>query len=220
MGICFSNYRWSYFFPGFLYAAPSASGSPSSVSEEDAEISRRLYQIFDTIGQSFLQSSSEIEAFRYNLNTLSIWNQRHQVYSRMVIDLKLFDGFMSVLIQVLSTKSHELLKEDIIFAIYEMALVDYERFWQQFLISNLQSNFPLLNNDQRLCLAGKFKPKESSGGQGTHGRSGDKIDLTGFNMTMTAFIDDLRYYHFVDEFTKASGMADPANPQPIVGSPQ
>lgn len=218
------NYRWNYFFPGFLYAAPSASGSPSSVSEEDAEISRRLYQIFETIGQSFLQS--DLEVFRFNLNTLAIWNQKHQIYSRMVIDLKMFDGFMSLLIQVLASKSHDLLKEEIAFNLYEMSLVDFTRFWQVFLIQTLQKDFPVLSPDQRLFLAGKFKPKEGSSSSNTS-RSGDKIDLTGFTMSLYRFVDDLRYYHFYDECMKAANNGNnnaatgpqQQQQQTIVGSP-
>lgn len=197
------NYRWNYFFPGFLYAS-TPSGSPSSISEDDAEVSRRLHQIFQTIGQSFLQS--DLEIFRFNLNTLSVWNQKNQIYSRMTVDLKMFDGFMAVYLQVLANKSHDLLREDIAFNLYEMALVDYQRFWQVFLPQTLQKDFPTLTTEQRNSLAGKFRPKDSNISR----IRVDKMDLTGFTMTLYKFIDDLRFFHFHNECTNSN---DPAKLQ-------
>jgi len=194
------NFRWSYFFPGFLYQAPSESGSPSPpLTEDEAEINRRLTQIFESIGHSFLQS--DLELFRFNLKTLSIWNQKHQVYNRMAIDLKMFDGFMSVLIQVLARKSHDLLKEEIASNLYEMSLVDYARFWQAFLPQTLQKDFPQLNVEQREVLACKFKPRNSRPGVTTNNgmmssRSAEGMDLSTFSINLCKFIDDLRYLHF------------------------
>lgn len=190
------NFRWNYFFPGFLYSAPPATGSPGPpVVEEEASVSRRLYQIFESIGHSFLQS--DLEVFRFNLSTLSIWNQKHQIYNRMAIDPKMLDRFMAVLIQVLARKSHDLLREEIACNLYEMSLVDYARFWQVFLQQTLQEHFPQLNSDQRLSLTGKFKPKTVSGNG--FSRSGEGIDLSSFSMTLYKFVDDLRYYHFCIE---------------------
>jgi hypothetical protein len=192
------NFRWNYFFPGFLYQAPPSSGSPSPpLTEDEADINRRLTQIFESIGHSFMQS--DLELFRFNLKTLSVWNQKHQIYNRMAINLKMFDGFMGVLIQVLASKSHDLLKEEITFNLYEMSLVDYTRFWQAFLPQTLHKDFPQLDQEQRSALAAKFRPKVGSFSPVsgiTNSRSADGLDLSTFTVNLNKFIDDLRYVHF------------------------
>lgn len=64
--------------------------------------------------------------------------------------------FLSVLIQVLIHKSHDLLQEEIALTVYNMAAVDFNSFYDSFLTQFL-SICDNLDSNQRTVLCQNFK---------------------------------------------------------------
>ena len=109
--------------------------------------------------------------------------------------------FLSVFIEVLIQKSHDLLNEEITLAIFHMASVDFNAFFKQFLLDFLNKSKGLDPN-QRIQLHSGFKDDVVS-----------KMirifffffqfflkyffllqDLPSFTINLQRFISDLRYY--------------------------
>lgn len=64
--------------------------------------------------------------------------------------------FLKVLMQVLIQKSHDLLQEEIVISIYNMAAVDFDAFFTDFLPHFLAS-IEGIDNSQKAVLAKNFK---------------------------------------------------------------
>ena len=67
--------------------------------------------------------------------------------------------FLNVLIQVLLSKSHDLLAEEIGITVYNMASADFEAFYSNFLPQFLQNSVGLDDN-QKAILATNFNTEE------------------------------------------------------------
>ncbi len=70
--------------------------------------------------------------------------------------------FLSVLIQVLVHKSHDLLQEEIGVAVYNMAAVDFDAFYANFL-PHLLTTCEGLDDNQKAVLAANFKLEKVRG---------------------------------------------------------
>ena len=223
------NYRWSYFFPSLHHLVRSlnsssnrnqqeiSQASTSSPSSQDSTVaSKRLDQIFQSVGQSFLQS--DLEVFKFNLASLTLWNEKHGFFTKVATQFPhVFDQFMMVLFQVLLQKSHDILRDDISLVLCDMAKVDFGKFCNKFLPDFLTLHFLALTEEQRELLLGKFKC--ATGGGGGHGdfmmsgsrhrtdlnKGGDSaIDTPTFTLMLGRFVDDLRFYHFIIECERMS----------------
>ena len=64
--------------------------------------------------------------------------------------------FLNVLVQVLVCKSHDLLQEEVGITIYNMASVNFDGFYANFLHHFLQ-NCELLDTSQKAILSANFK---------------------------------------------------------------
>lgn len=64
--------------------------------------------------------------------------------------------FLNVLMQVLVHKSHDLLHEEIVVTVYNMATVDFDRFYAEFL-PHFLSSCEGLDSNQRNILVTNFK---------------------------------------------------------------
>ena len=64
--------------------------------------------------------------------------------------------FLTVLLQVLVQKSHDLLQEEIVISVYNMAAADFESFFSNFLPQFLTS-LTGIDNRQKTFLANNFK---------------------------------------------------------------
>jgi len=177
------SYRWTYFFPTLVPQAQTAT---------EELIAKRLDQIIQSIGHSLQEP--DLELFRYNLTTLSIWNEKHFLYSK--ISGKVVTQFMTVILQVLVGKAHELHREEMGRALHEMAAIHYVQFRTLFLSDFLQSNFPSIPHDQRNSLLTKFSGEKL---QRTTRDETEGIDLPSFTLVLNNFIGDLRHFNFLDE---------------------
>ena len=90
--------------------------------------------------------------------------------------------FLSVLIQVLVAKSHNLLREEIGVCVFHMATTDLPSFSSTFLPSLLQ-RLEGLDDNQRQCLVGAFRAES---------------DLPSFLSSLERLVTDTRYYQLVN----------------------
>ncbi|XP_021344225.1 exportin-6-like, partial [Mizuhopecten yessoensis] len=131
-------------------------------------------------GQSFLQS--DIEVFRQNLNSLQQLNSKWRLYQKPIFkDVMLFQ-FTSVLLQVLVHRSHDLLQEEIVMTIYNMASVDFGKFYSEFL-PRFVGDYDGLDANQKTILGQNFRLDQ---------------DLPSFMQSVQRLVNDLRFYKLVN----------------------
>lgn len=214
------NYRWNYFFPSNLTRniglSSVSSAMPAQSPEPNTEAATQLNQILQSVGHSFLQP--DLEIFRFNLASLSSWNEKHKLYSRLSDRQEYLNQFMTLFIQILIQKSHDLLREEIATVLFEMASVNYERFYKDFLPQTMAHNFPQLSVEHRVVLVEKFSAiktnTEHFGPHASGSSSSFSCDLPTFTQNLNKFVDDLRYFHFCIECNTA--ISQPQQMQPNV----
>lgn len=166
-------YNWRHFFKSSVMR--SLMGAPSPASDR---VLHRVHflAILQAFGQSFMQP--DISIFKQNLAALESLNEKWKLYQKPVFTETLIVQFLTVLLQVLIHKSHDLLREEITIAIFNMASVDYEAFFSRFLLEFL-AKIEDLDANQREKLKDTFKTD---------------TDLPTFTSNIARFISDLRYY--------------------------
>ena len=87
-----------------------------------------------------------------------------------------------IVIQVLIAKSHNLLREEIGLAVYNMAATDFPGYFASFLPAFLAATGQL-DDSQRQILAAGFRPE---------------TDLPTFAASLDRFVTDLRFYQTVN----------------------
>lgn len=166
--------NWRYYFKGSLLAAVN------NQNNEQMENAAQFVAIMQAFGESFLQP--DIALFRQNLESLEMLNTKWKLYHKKVFREMMLFQFLNVLIQVLLQKSHDLLQEEIAISIYNMASVDFDNFYSNFLPHFLSSCEGLAAN-QRSVLGQNFKL--------------DK-DMPSFTQSVHRFVNDLRYYRLIN----------------------
>ena len=168
------THNWTYFFK------PSLPGVNKQVAVQGGEHKDQFIAVMRAIGQSFLQQ--DIEVFRDNIATLELLNSKWRLYDRPGFKETLLAEFLSVLIQVLVAKSHNLLREEIGVCVFHMATTDLPSFSSTFLPSLLQ-RLEGLDDNQRQCLVGAFRAES---------------DLPSFLSSLERLVTDTRYYQLVN----------------------
>ena len=169
-------YNWRHFFKSSAVkklmegSLEQSTGLDSGMQEQT-----RFINILHAFGQSFLQP--DISVFKQNLAALEDINAKWKLYHKPVFTQHLIVQFLTVLLQVLVNNSHNLLKEEITMALYNMALVDFQVFFNEFIVQFLESQE--LDQNQKEMLKTSFKTD---------------TDMPSFNSNMNRFIGDLRYY--------------------------
>lgn len=188
-----------------LHQQNASSEASSSQQHQDQLVSKRLDQILQSIGHSFLQQ--DLEVFRYNLGTLSLWNEKHNFYVKL--SQKVITQFMTVLLQVLIHKTHDLHREEMGGVLHEMASTDYVHFHKNFLPDFLSQNFASIPPDRRNFLILRFS-SDGSCCKVTNSRDENRdqgIDLPTFKTMLNRFIEDLRHYYFLAECSRLCNQA-------------
>ncbi|XP_070580061.1 exportin-6-like [Ptychodera flava] len=163
-------YNWRYFFRASVLDKLQSGGN------ESIENQPQFIAIMQAFGQSFLQP--DIAIFKQNLEALETLNTKWKLYYKKFFrELMLFQ-FLNVLLQVLVHKSHDLLQEEILITVYNMASVDFDSFYGSFLHQFL-SACDGLDDSQKTILGTNF--------------SLDK-DLPSFTQSLRRLVNDLRYY--------------------------
>ena len=169
-------YNWRHFFKSTAVKKLMEGSSEQALGiEGGSEEQARCLNILHAFGQSFLQP--DISVFKQNLAALEDINAKWKLYHKPVFTQHLIVQFLSVLLQVLVNNSHNLLKDEITIALYNMASVDFNVFFNEFLIQFLDSQE--LDTNQKHMLKTSFKID---------------TDMPTFNSNMNRFIGDLKYY--------------------------
>ncbi|XP_052781970.1 exportin-6-like isoform X2 [Mya arenaria] len=165
--------NWRYFFKGSVLT--SLNNRVETVENEE-----HFTAIMQSYGQSFLQT--DIAVFRQNLESLESLNSKWKLYKKPVFYTGMQIQFMNVLLQVLVHKSHDLLQEEIVVTVYNMAAVNFERFYGEFLPQFLSGCEGIVAS-QKTMLSSNFKLEK---------------DLPTFTQDLQRFINDLRYYRLMN----------------------
>uniref|UniRef100_A0A2C9JQK7 Exportin-1/Importin-beta-like domain-containing protein n=1 Tax=Biomphalaria glabrata TaxID=6526 RepID=A0A2C9JQK7_BIOGL len=148
-----------------------------------------LQFVFQAYGQSFLQT--DISLFKQNLESLEALHFKWKLYNKKIFSEVMSHQFLKVLMQVLIQKSHDLLQEEIVISIYNMAAVDFDAFFTDFLPHFLAS-IEGIDNSQKAVLAKNFKIDR---------------DLPSFTQSVQRFVNDIRYYCLVSSSLPAGSVS-------------
>ena len=133
--------------------------------------------------------------------------------------------FVTVFLQVLVSRSHDLLQEEIGITLYNMAAVDdFHNFYTQYLRQFL-AQCDGVDDNQRTILATNFKPDKVSGEKShkcsscrertvlfiqvfalTHWVFVPLQDLPSFTQGLQRFVNDLRYYQLCNSSLPAGSV--------------
>ncbi|CAH2307551.1 exportin-6 isoform X1 [Pelobates cultripes] len=163
--------NWRYFFRSSILDSVNRDAG-----DEPMENQAQFVVVMQAFGQSFLQP--DIHVFKQNLSYLETLNSKHKLYHKKLFRAVMLPQFVSVLLQVLIHKSHDLLQEEIGIAVYNMASVDFSTFFSSFLPEFLGS-CQGLDSGQKNVLARNFKMER---------------DLPSFTQSVHRLVNDLRYY--------------------------
>ncbi|KAJ8245789.1 hypothetical protein GJAV_G00260340 [Gymnothorax javanicus] len=162
------HHNWRYFFKSSVLA--------NMTRNEPVENEAQFTAAMQAFGQSFLQS--DIHIFKQNLFYLESLNSKHKLYHRKPFCSSMLFHFINVLLMVLVRRSHELLQEEIVLAVYNMAAVDFDCFYSTFLPQFL-SSCQAIDGSQRNALACNFRTER---------------DLPSFTQNVHRLVNDLCYY--------------------------
>ncbi|KAK7002625.1 Exportin-6 [Biomphalaria glabrata] len=174
--------NWRYFFKGSVLDSIKESG-------DGLENSVQFIAVLQAYGQSFLQT--DISLFKQNLESLEALHFKWKLYNKKIFSEVMSHQFLKVLMQVLIQKSHDLLQEEIVISIYNMAAVDFDAFFTDFLPHFLAS-IEGIDNSQKAVLAKNFKIDR---------------DLPSFTQSVQRFVNDIRYYCLVSSSLPAGSVS-------------
>ncbi|GFN87199.1 exportin-6 [Plakobranchus ocellatus] len=174
--------NWRYFFKGSVLNMMNESG-------DGLENSEQFTSILQAYGQSFLQP--DISIFRQNLESLETLHFKWKLYSKRIFREVMIHQFLKVLLQVLVQKSHDLLQEEIVISVYNMAAVDFDAFFSDFLPGFL-SSVEGIDDSQKTILAENFKMNR---------------DLPSFTQSVQRFVNDIRYYSLINNSLPAGSVS-------------
>ncbi|XP_043246951.1 exportin-6-like isoform X1 [Amphibalanus amphitrite] len=169
------EHNWRHFFRSSVLKTLSPG------AEEEVANEKQFLAMLEAMGQSFLQP--DINVFRLNLETLQMLNTKWKLYHKPVFRRLLLARFLTVLIQTLLHRSHDLLRDDIASTVHSLAAVDLRGFCEHFVPALLRDT-PGLDEQQRGTLAELLAEEE---------------DVPTFCADLQRFVSDLRYYRLVNE---------------------
>ncbi|XP_044160267.1 LOW QUALITY PROTEIN: exportin-6 [Bufo gargarizans] len=171
------HHNWRYFYRSSVLASVHRDGGGDEPMENQAQ----FIGVMQAFGQSFLQP--DIHVFKQNLGYLETLNSKHKLYHKKLFRAMMLPQFVSVLLQVLIHKSHDLLQEEIGIAVYNMASVDFSTFFSAFLPEFL-AGCQGIESGQKNVLARNFKIER---------------DLPSFTQCVHRLVNDLRYYRLCND---------------------
>lgn len=168
--------NWRYFYPGKVTIS-SASGVPVELENGD-EFLAILHAIVSVLGES------DIHLFKTNLGLIEELNSRYKLYGRDAFRQHLLPAVVHTLLAVLLGRSHELLRDAILVALYNLAAVDFAIFVGQFVpgfVADAQGGGEV----DQACIAQQL---------------GSELDMPTFTVNLEVFMSDLAL-----ALTKAAG---------------
>jgi len=160
----------------YFFKPPVVRALGQKQKQEEFLNGAEFSMVMQAYGQSFLQP--DIAVFRQNVNALSDINKKWNLFHKPAFYESMAVQFLTALIQTLLARSHDLLRDEIINCVYDMASVDFNGFFSDFLQNFLQSTADIHDN-QRDILKEAFKADR---------------DRPSFAANLLRFVNDLRYY--------------------------
>ncbi|KRT81677.1 hypothetical protein AMK59_5852, partial [Oryctes borbonicus] len=170
------NYRWNYFYISQVRLGHSPGCSDTVQGPDNLQQPGQLLAVLRVFGESLLQP--DINIFKTSLSSLEDLNNKWKLYFKVLFQDQLLSQFLAVLIQTLLDKSHNLLTEDILLAIYNMAAVNFPAFFSTFLPNFLRS-MDYLTHEQYQSLQQNFK---------------NDTDMPTFIQNLQRFVNDVSCY--------------------------
>ena len=170
--------NWKYFYPNNAIIGHTFNSGTNQSKQDVLQNAEAFVQIMNIFAQSFLQN--DITVFKQNLNALEILNSRLRLYHKEIFRQTMAKHFLCLFIQTLLDKSLNLLQEDILTIVYNVASVDFSTFFNVF-IPQFLYNCEGINDIQRTTLATKCFDQN------------DK-DFPSFVNHLNVFLNDLRYF--------------------------
>eukprot|EP00794_Sanderia_malayensis_P009373 gene9373-10360_t len=142
-------HNWRFFFKADVL---SKMAGQDTLHHEDLFIS-----IIKEIGEALMDT--DITLFKKSLEILQNLNERYKLYSKPVFQSKMLPTFLHVLLNLLVSQTHDLLKEDIILTIHSMASIDLANFNAEFMQRYLMQSDDLTDH-QKTDLLKTFQNQE------------------------------------------------------------
>ncbi|KAL1132160.1 hypothetical protein AAG570_010117, partial [Ranatra chinensis] len=158
-------HKWQYFYQGAI-----------NDCQPVLEHGDQLAAILTAFGQSLTQP--DIALFSQNLQALEDVNHKWKLYHKDMFRVQFLALLLTVLLTSLINKSHALLSEEIATAVYNMAAVNFDSFYSNFLPQFL-SQTSGLDDNQRDILRKNIKPE---------------TDLPSFTQNIFRLANDVRCY--------------------------
>jgi hypothetical protein len=167
--------NWRYFYPMMATADSLMSGGASGGGGAVDTLANQaqFLAIMQAICVSLRQP--DINQFKTNLATLQELNHHKKLYQKEFFRMHILAVLLEILFGSLVTKSHDLLSEEILSAVHDLAAVDFAAFFSVFLPQLLAKTTPL-TDEQRSELAAHF--------------TGER-DIPTFTRNVSVFVNDL-----------------------------
>ncbi|XP_018332327.1 exportin-6-B isoform X2 [Agrilus planipennis] len=169
-------HRWQYFYVSQVRLGHSPGCSDTDPSSDTPQHPIQLLAVLQVFGQTLLQP--DINVFRTSLAALEDLNSKWKLYYKTLFREQLLNQFLTVLFHTLLDKTHALLTDDILLAIYNMAAVNFQDFFESFIPNFLQST------------NGLAQPQKDSLKQCLQ----KETDMPTFVQHIIRFVNDMRCY--------------------------
>lgn len=140
--------NWKFFYPSGVMPSQASEGQADELQNE---------QYFMAILQAFALSFTQcdINQFKQNLATLKELNEHRKLFQKGHFRAHMLFPLLETLFQALSSGSFDILVEEVVSVIYDLAAVDFAAFFSTF-IPQLLTNASGLTDPQRHELAAHF----------------------------------------------------------------
>ncbi|KAI0232540.1 Exportin-6-A, partial [Lamellibrachia satsuma] len=167
---------------------------PIIAQKPTVDIKPALYELLHELLQNnwrYFFKDSVLTVLKSSQNDENVENQQQfiDIMQGIFRETMLYQ-FLTVLLQVLVCRSHDLLQEEIGVTVYNMASVDFDTFYACFLPTFL-AGCDGIDASQKAVLAQNFKMD---------------CDLPSFSQSLQRFVSDLRYYRLCNSSLPAGSV--------------
>ena len=165
-------HNWRYFFKSNILSKMNG--------EDEVQNEEQFLAFLKVFGQPLLEN--DISLFKKSLLVLESLNTKYRLYQKSLFQTTMLASFLQVLLNALIQKSHDLLQEEIIQAIYSMVSSNFDGFFSQF-VPNYLMNINDLTDNQKSQLHQNYKRHQ---------------DIPSFTTSLQQFTGDIRYLQNVN----------------------
>ncbi|KAL1498173.1 hypothetical protein ABEB36_009014 [Hypothenemus hampei] len=171
------NCHWLYFYNSQVMMGFSPGGNEDEVGPDIPKRPEQLVAVLKVFGQALLLDDFNI--FRQSLLGLQDLNHNKKLYHKGLFRSHFLSELLRVLLDTLLYKRQGLCNEDIIFAVYSMAEVDFDGFFATFLPHYIRNLDGVKANDFEILVG--------------HFNANNDRDLPSFMQHLQEFAVDFRH---------------------------